>query len=447
MLLTPLASPSKYQAALCRPLPKLAHEHNHKLGQRAFDRSDDGEDGDDGSLSGSGSDSDKFEFDFDEDDESDSGSNSDEDILDVVATCNAKPLSSVLPVPAPEDGPNAHSDQLALPVELILSIVELASTHRKTALTLCRVSSWIHAVVLPTLYRTLVLHEDRERPMCITNAMASNANSNVNHGQASAPVAISMPFRTIGEGRPADDHDECECKCGEGSGDGDGDDAGEEGSCLIFGSSSLQRQQLANPLEHVRSLWVDVVPERAPYSLDAFPNLEQLALPLEAHATICNSTRYRNHPESEPAPEIEVGAGGEAVDDRNALELQEVDGTDTNATDDKDLDREEHENEAEAEAEAPIADSDSDSDCDDLAEDNDFHDDFGCESDFKQPQAVRSFTVLGQSHPHRWAPLTSNAEGRTFLRGVTHMRILNLCLSHYSMFSLISAQSSSNSRP
>lgn len=43
----------------------------------------------------------------------------------------------------------------------------------------------------------------------------------------------------------------------------------------------------------------------------------------------------------------------------------------------------------------------------------------------------RSFTVLGQSHPSRWVPFTQSASGLAFLRGLTHLRLLNMCLSHY----------------
>lgn len=51
--------------------------------------------------------------------------------------------------------------------------------------------------------------------------------------------------------------------------------------------------------------------------------------------------------------------------------------------------------------------------------------------DFPGVTPCRDFTVLGQSHPMRWAPLTTSLEGRDFLRGLTHLRLLNMCLSHY----------------
>lgn len=247
MLLSPLASPSRFHASLSLPLKHLAHHDPF-----AADDYTDSED----------------ECDEDESDESD----------DV------------------DNRPEPSNDPLVLPVELIFNIVELAAAQRRTALSLCRVASWVRAAVLPLLYGTLVLHGNG-----------------------------SLPFDLIAE--------------------------------PYMGDRSL----LESPLQHVRSLWLDVPPERAPCSLDTCPRLVQLALPLEAHATITGSKRW-------------------CVQETNALDLI---------------------------SEEPAS-------------------------------RVRSFTVLGQSHPHRWAPLTSSPEGRAFLRGVTHLRILNLCLSHYSAyFSLV----------
>ncbi|TDL29054.1 hypothetical protein BD410DRAFT_779337 [Rickenella mellea] len=47
------------------------------------------------------------------------------------------------------------------------------------------------------------------------------------------------------------------------------------------------------------------------------------------------------------------------------------------------------------------------------------------------PPPCRSFTVLGQSHTIRWANLTNSPQGLSFLNGLTHLRLLNMCLSPY----------------
>jgi hypothetical protein len=44
---------------------------------------------------------------------------------------------------------------------------------------------------------------------------------------------------------------------------------------------------------------------------------------------------------------------------------------------------------------------------------------------------VRSFTVLGQSHTTKWIPFISCPAGINFLQNLTHLRILNMCLSTY----------------
>ena len=223
-------------------------------------------------------------------------------------------------------GPHTEPEPLALPVELIFVIVELAATHRRTAISLCRVATWVRAAVLPSLYGTIVIH-------------------------GSGPTPLDL----------VDEHDN----------NGAGEDY-------------LKTGILESPLRHIRSLWLDVPPERAPRSLDACPRLRQLALPLEAHATICNTTRWFVH--DDKTRRLSSSSLTKA-NFRNALEL------------DVDID------------------NDGDIEMDELEADG---------------EPCRSFTVLGQSHPHRWAPLTSSPNGRAFLRGVTHLRILNLCLSHYS---------------
>ena len=43
----------------------------------------------------------------------------------------------------------------------------------------------------------------------------------------------------------------------------------------------------------------------------------------------------------------------------------------------------------------------------------------------------RSLTVLGQSHTTKWLPFINSITGLSFLRGLTHLRILNMCLSTY----------------
>ncbi|KAH8115775.1 hypothetical protein DFH11DRAFT_1587061 [Phellopilus nigrolimitatus] len=233
MLLSPIGSPSKFQASLCLPLPPLAHHAD-------------------------------ADPDVDSDD-SESAS----------------------------DGDSVIEFELVLPVELIFYIVELASsTHRRSALALCLVASWVRAVVLPCMYNTVILH-------------------------GSTP----SPFDRVG----------AEC-----------------GALGLFRRSFISEppRMLPSPLRHIRSLWLDIPAERAPPTLDACPQLQQLALPLEAHETICRSHFWRDPMRRDVTP-------------------------------------------------------------------------------------CRSFTVLGQSHPHRWAPLTQSKQGLAFLRGLTHLRLLNLCLSHY----------------
>ena len=259
MLLSPLASPSKFHASLSLSLPPLAHDiHNPH---------------------------DSFGPDDAIDSDDDYGEDSDESDDYAERSASEPPTDSDVSV-----------EPLSLPIELILNIVELAASHRRTALALCRVASWVRAAVLPTLYGTLVLHGSGPSPFDL----------------------IAKPFSGV----------------------------------RTFSSTPLE-----SALQHIRSLWLDVPPERAPRSLDDCPRLVQLALPLEAHATICQSQRWH-------------------LQETNALDL----------------------------------------------------------SSGESAARVRSFTVLGQSHPHRWAPLTSSSEGRAFLRGVTHLRLLNLCLSHYSMY-------------
>lgn len=220
MLLSPIGSPSKYQAHFCRPLPPLAHD--------VHDIHD---------------------------------NDTDTDALGADAEC------------------------LALPPELIFYIVELASAHRRTAVSLCLVSSWLRAAVLPFMYKTVVIH-------------ASNALS---------------PFTY----------------------ESSNDDGG------------LSVRTSPSPLRYICSLWLEVPPDCAPANLDACPQLKHLALPLEASETICRSQQWRDPLQPGVTP-------------------------------------------------------------------------------------CRSFTVLGQSHPQRWAPLSQSDEGLVFLRGLTHLRLLNLCLSHYS---------------
>lgn len=259
MLLSPLGSPSTFKASLCLPLSHLNHDLAHDDGLVADDAAD---------------------IDFDSDGDDDDSDDSDD-----------------------LEGAEPPSELLTLPVELIFAIIELCAGHRRTALALCRVSSWVRAAVLPALYGTLILHGNVPSPFDLI----------------AGPCEFPGSF------------------CG----------AGEEENSVGYDETSL-----VSPLRYIRSLWLDVPPQRAPRSLDPCPKLKQLALPLEAHATICQSKRWlaleSNIPELEPA---------------------------TRCT---------------------------------------------------------SFTVLGQSHPHRWAPLTSSPDGRAFLRGVTHLRLLNLCLSHYS---------------
>lgn len=106
-------------------------------------------------------------------------------------------------------------------------------------------------------------------------------------------------------------------------------------------------RQLTSPLRHIQRLWADIVPEKCPRTLDTCPNLEHLAMHLEAHEAITHTQFW----------------------------AQCIDGH----------------------AVTPC----------------------------------RSFTVLGQSHPSRWTPFIQSASGPAFLRGLTHLRLLNMCLSHY----------------
>ncbi|EJD00798.1 uncharacterized protein FOMMEDRAFT_169051 [Fomitiporia mediterranea MF3/22] len=269
MLLSPLGSPSKF-SALSLPLPPLQHDIPTDDDRFVADDSDDDLDTDD---------SEEFTP------LDDSGNNT-----------WAEP-------------PTEHS--LSLPVELIFNIVELAATHRRTALNLCRVATWVRAAVLPALYGTLVVHGDGPSPFDLISDV-------------------------------------------------------EDGDVGVL-------PQIESPLRHVRSLWLDVPLDHAPRSLDACPRLVQLALPLEAAATICRTKRWR-HTQAHLNSSLNLSAD-------NALQIDTEEAS--------------------------------------------------CSIEFEATPQCRSFTVLGQSHPHRWQPLTSSPDGRAFLRGVTHLRLLNLCLSHY----------------
>ncbi|KAL5508589.1 hypothetical protein ACEPAH_6208 [Sanghuangporus vaninii] len=323
MLLSPLGSPSNYQASLCLSLPPLQHHH--------IPDEDDEEDDDDDEdqfcdSSSSASDSDSAEL-------SDESSSSDVEVdVDVDAGVLDKDLHSLDVEAEPQIGLHAEPEPLVLPVELIFAIVELAAAHRRTAIALCHVASWVRSSVLPILYGTLVIHGGGPNPL---DLIADND-------------ADSLPSDVYG--------------CNEA-----------RGWC---GEANVNAGRLESPLRYVRSLWLEVPPDRAPRTLDACPRLKQLALPLEAHATICNTTRWL-------AQDSTASLAGSK--NNNALEL------------------------------------DVDIDCDDVVGDD----------STRSTETCRSFTVLGQSHPHRWAPLTSSPNGRAFLRGVTHLRILNLCLSHY----------------
>lgn len=224
MLLSPIGSPSKYQAHFCRPLPLLVHDV-HDI----------------------------------HDTDSDTVTDTDSDTL-------------------------GETEYLALPPELIFYIVELASTHRRTAVALCLVSSWVRSAILPYMYKTVVIHA----------------------GHTLTPFTYDSEVEV-----------------------------------------AYSVRGLPSPLRYIQSLWLDVQHDFAPSSLDACPQLRQLALPLDASETICRSHLWRDPLQPDVTP-------------------------------------------------------------------------------------CRSFTVLGQSHPQRWSPLTQSIEGLTFLRGLTHLRLLNLCLSHYS---------------
>lgn len=207
-------------------------------------------------------------------------------------------------------------NELVLPVELIFYIVELACTHRRTAVALCQVASWIRSVVLPSLYNTIICD------------IPSSA------GKVSTDCAVQQhhPIRAV----PLSFHD------------------------IIL--SDIYQTRLISPLKYVRALWLDVEPSLAPYSLDSCPRLTQLAIRLEAYATITRSTCWFDQ-----APALIDTPENSSL----GLSLRPI---------------------------------------------------------------CRSFTVLGQCHPHRWAPLTSNEGGRAFLKNITHLRLLNLCLSNYIPF-------------
>ncbi|KAL5527044.1 hypothetical protein ACEPAG_5835 [Sanghuangporus baumii] len=331
MLLSPLGSPSNYKASLCLSLPPLQHHH-------ILDEDDEDEDEDQFcDSSSSASDSDSVSL-------SDESSSSDVEVdvdvdVDVDAGVLDKHFHSLDVKAEPQTELHSEPEPLVLPVELIFAIVELAATHRRTAIALCRVASWVRSAVLPILYGTLVIHGGGPNPL--------------------EPIADNDVDLV-----PSDVYECNEARgwCGEVNADANA------------GMKMVGR--LESPLRYVRSLWLDVPPDHAPRTLDACPRLKQLALPLEAHATICDTTRWLVHDHG--------SASLPSSKDNNALEL------------------------------------DVDVDCDDVVDDS-----------TRSTETCRSFTVLGQSHPHRWAPLTSSPNGRAFLRGVTHLRILNLCLSHY----------------
>lgn len=268
MLLSPINSPDRYHAFLRRPLPLLIHE--------SIDNS--------------------FECDI----TSQYDSEQDTDDIEQHHLNAPIPLSSLSHI----------SYELVLPVELIYYIVELASSHRRTAVALCRVASWIRAAVLPTLYNTII---------CDVPSSSGKVTTE-------CPVQQHNPIRAV----PSSFYD-------------------------------VRQSGLPSPLKYVRALWLDVEPKLAPYTLDFCPRLTQLALRLESYATITRSSRWR-----EQDSLLIDSPGGDS-----SLGLT-----------------------------------------------------FG--------SICRSFTVLGQSHPHRWVPLTSSEAGRTFLKDITHLRLLNLCLSHYS---------------
>ncbi|KLO17479.1 hypothetical protein SCHPADRAFT_821346 [Schizopora paradoxa] len=196
--------------------------------------------------------------------------------------------------------------ELRLPIELVLLIADYAAqTSRRAALSLCLVSTWMREAILPTLYTTVILHAD-------------------------SPNDARSPFR-------ADD---------------------DQVDRQPLSPSTTVRKPLADPLVYVQHLWADVPQEFAPRNLDAFPNLQQLAIHVDASEAVCNALRWAPTQDCCPGYESHV-----------------------------------------------------------------------CKLANYPP--CRSLTVLGQSHPQRWTAFTSCAQGRAFLQQLTHLRLLNICLSHY----------------
>lgn len=355
MLLSPLASPNAFRPSFARQLPPL-HD--------SYDNDDNDNDASEESDS-----PDEFQFEFGDDDDSESsasesGDDDEEDIQSMPSfSCG---LELGVMISTPSSAPMKVQLELALPVELILTIIELAaSTHHRTALTLCRVSSWIRNAVLPTLYRVMLIHEDRDKPAVTPNPSLV---------PPPAPPLETLPYRSVFD--------------------------------VSEGKRWPEESKRADALQFVKSLWVDVPSERAPHSLDTFPNLVQLALPLEAHKTICNSERLREVWEAQQAQEaLDADAEGLLIDGG------EEDGE--RACGDKVWNDEE----SELSNLDPAVEFQTSQTLPETGEST----------------TCRSFTVLGQSHPHRWTPLTASVQGQAFLRNVTHLRLLNLCLSHYSM--------------
>lgn len=176
--------------------------------------------------------------------------------------------------------------ELRLPIELIIEIVEIALLSCKKnnfKLNFCLVSSWMREVAMPFIYSTIILENSRY-PSVMTPARM---------------------FMFIGP------------------------------------------HHLSNPIQHIRHLWVEHAATGRNIWLNGCSQLNQLAMDLDCHESICISDYCKLNPTSP---------------DRSPC---------------------------------------------------------------------RSFTVIGQTHPSRWAPITQSERGLAFLRGLTHLRLLNMCLSPY----------------